>query len=443
MKLKSVFTSVFFLVFCVSAYGVQVSAPEVITDSGSVILVEISVDDATGLASADVTLEYDPVILEVKDARKATLTTGFLMASSFDDLEKFTPGEIVFAMAAYPGIEEGSGAILEVDFEVIAAGPTSSSLTLSEVTLFSEEGEKIDVTIVDGSVTVKGGDMTASGKLTELEVTTFMYGTHGLLEDDELSYALESSTVALDEFADKDVTVQGTLIHLGLDGGPPLIDVLAVEVEEPPGPLVVKEHEPGSLILALEAVYDEANVHGHTYIDIWSGEMLIEAGMFLEFQVAMFSGNPTFRGTVDLHTTDGGNLRDSGTTDQNGVSAHPATDLSEHARDRWYHRTISLDALVGKTIDGATIATDSNEHSAGLFRAYVDNIQITDGDYVLMTIYAGEETIPITGEATATGTTFTGAPQGMSGYSASVVGATPVTPAGKLIRSWGSIKSMR
>ena len=441
MRSKLAFMAVSFLLFCVSAYGgIQVSMPEINTESGSAITVEISVDDATGLAAADIKLEYDLAVLEAKEARTTALTATFIMASNLD-----VPGEIVFSMASFPGIAEGSGAILEVDFEVIAAGPSSSPLTLSEVAMFDGSSplpQAIDVTVVNGSVTVKAKEVTASGKLIKLGATTFMYGTHGLFDGDGPLYALESSTLALDKFVDNDVTVQGILIHSGLDFGPPLIDVHAVEVEEPPGPPVVREHDPGSLILALEATYDEANIHGYAYIDIWAGEMLIEAGMFLEFQVAMFSGNPTFKGTVDLHATDDGNLRDSGATDQNGVSAHPSADLSGFARDKWHHRKISLDALAGKTLDGAMIATESNEHLAGIFRVYVDNIQITDGEYVLMTIYADDETVPITGETTATGTTFAGV-QGMSEFSASVVGVTPVAPSGKLISSWGRIKGIQ
>ena len=215
-----------------------------------------------------------------------------------------------------------------------------------------------------------------------------------------------------------------------------VIDGEITDVQDPLPP-VIKEHSPDSRILALEATYDETNVHGYTYIDIWKDSMLIEPGMFLEFQVVMFS---VFQGSVDLHTSDGSSLRDSGAVDQNGLNAHPNTDLSGYARNHWYHRTISLDALAGKTLDGVMIATDSEEHDAGMFRLYVDNIQITDGDYILKAIYIDEETIPSTGTDTATETTFAGT-GGMSDYSVTIVGATPVTPAGKLISSWGSIKS--
>lgn len=205
-------------------------------------------------------------------------------------------------------------------------------------------------------------------------------------------------------------------------------------------PPVVREHSPGSLILALEATYDEANMHGYTYIDVWKGSIPIKTGMFLEFQVAMFSGNPVFSGSVDLHTGDGSALRDSGASDQNEAGAHPATDLSEYARDKWYHRTIPLDALAGKELDGVMIGTASDEHDAGMFRVYIDNIQITDGEHILKSIYIDEGTVPITGADTSTETAFAGT-EGMSSYSVTVVGATPVAPAAKLISQWGNIKS--
>ena len=359
MKLKLAFITIFLLALCISAHGVQVSVSELSAGFGDTITVEISLDDAAGFASADITLEYDSAILEAEIARTGSLTENFLMAPNLT-----TPGEVAFSMAWFPGIAEGSGAILEVDFVVKAGEPGTSPLSLSKAKLFNDLGDTIEVTIIDGSVTVQ------------------------------------------------------------------------------PRPPVVKEHAPDSLMLALESTYDEAGVLGYTYVDIWAGDMLIEEGMFLEFQVRMFSGNPTFRGTVDLHTSDDANLRDSETADQNGLSAHPDTDLSQYARNGWYHRTISLDALAGKTLDGAMIATESKDHSGGMFRVYVDNIQITDSDYALLTIYSGEETVSITSENTATDTSFAGV-AGMSNYEVSVVGTTPVAPAGKLASSWGSVKHGR
>jgi hypothetical protein len=385
MRSKWVFTTLFLSVFCMNAYGIRVSVPGLSAEPGSTVTVEINVDDATGILGGDIGLEYDPAILEVEEVRALKPITDWLLASDIglevEEVRAAKPitdwllawytaveGKVTLAMAGTSGLAGGSGAILEVDFEVKADASGESPLVLSDVALFDEMGNGIPVE-------------TTSGKIT-------------------------------------------------------------VRKAEPAGPPVVREHSPGSPMLVLQATYNEANVHGYTYVDIWSGSVPIETGQFLEFQVAMFSGNPAFNGTVDLHTTDGSTLRDAGARDQNNVSAHPSADLSEYARDQWYHRKISLDALAGKVLDGVMIATDSNEHRAGIFRVYVDNIQITDGEVILTTIHMDENIIPITGASTATGTDFAGT-EGMSDYSVTTVGATSVAPRRKSITSWGGIKGRR
>ena len=440
MRSRCLLAAVLFLVFCANTYGVQISVPEITAAPGSEITVEIIADDVTGIAGGKIVLEYDPEVLTAKSTRKMDLFGDLLLVESLE-----VAGEVRLAMAGVAGLAGGSGTIIEVDFDISpdAMGSSSTALNLSEVELFDGAGDNLDIEIVNGIVNIRGEDVTATGELIRLAVTSFMYGTHGLMTDGDLTHALKSSAVNLDDFLGEDVTVQGSLIHEGLDGGPPSIDVVEVTVNITLPP-VVKEHADGAPILALEATYDEANVHGHTYIDIWKGAMPepVDAGSFLEFQVVMFSGNPTFRGTVDLHASDGTTLRDSGAVDQNGLSAHPGTDLSQYARGQWYHRKISLAPLAGKMIDGVMIATDSNEHSAGVFRVYVDNIQITNDDGILEAIWMGEPTIPITGTTSATGTTLAGT-TGMSNYAVTIVTETPVTPKGKLADTWGNIKSSR
>jgi hypothetical protein len=404
--------------------------------AGGLITTAIQIDDLTGVAGGDVTLLYNPVVLSVEEVRSTNLLAGMSVIVNTD-----MAGRIMVSLASTTGIEAGSGAILDISFKAKEDASGEADLIFESAELYDEKADAIPVQTMDGRITFRGTDVTATGELIRLAVTTFMYGTHGLLSDGDLSYALKSSTIDLNQFVGRQATVQGSLVHSGIDGGPPLIDVLDVSPKSvlPPA---VREHAPGSPILALQSVYNEANVHGHTYIDIWKGSVPIEAGQFLEFQVAMFSGSPVFSGTVDLHTSDGSTLGDSGAKDQNDVSAHPSSDVSEYARDQWYHRKIPLDALAGKVLDGVMIATYSDEHEAGLFRLYVDNIQITDGEHILAAIYMDGDAIPITGTNTSTETTFAGA-EGMSDYSVSIVSATPVTPRGKLISMWGFIKSGR
>lgn len=156
---------------------------------------------------------------------------------------------------------------------------------------------------------------------------------------------------------------------------------------------IIREHAANSPALRLTASFPAVDGHGHAYISIWQGEWKVAAGQWLEYQVFMASGNPAFQASVDMASADGTTLRDvkaadgSRAVDQNKLNAHPASDLSAFARDKWYHRQISLDALDGKTINGIVLAVDSDKHGAGVFNAYFDNIQITDKTNSLQDIY--------------------------------------------------------
>ncbi|HIE30195.1 TPA: PKD domain-containing protein [Candidatus Poribacteria bacterium] len=213
---------------------------------------------------------------------------------------------------------------------------------------------------------------------------------------------------------------------------------------------VIREHAAESPMLAFEGQFPEENISAKCYIDIWTGEFKVESGQYLEYQVAMFSGNPSFNAGIDLHTTDGTLLSATDAKDEAGLSASPKTDLSvaikegeqdiKHAaRDRWYHRKISLDAVEGKILDGIMLATESETNRIGKIRIYVDNIQITDGENRLLDVYIDNDTI-LDGKQEAT----EGECEGIED-SKVLVGVTSigVQPAGKLPLTWGKIKAAR
>ncbi|MFC1712812.1 PKD domain-containing protein [Candidatus Poribacteria bacterium] len=481
-----------FICTLIIAFGTQatvVSIDPAIQESppaGETLTVGVKIEDVADLYGYDMLLVFDNTALKFSSIQEEVflrqdgiLTIPFLMLGWEEEgkerqlvlFEEITP-EVALEVNSVGGLLignsrttdvsgiSGTDLLVTITFEVLEARASVLQLGNADhpVALFDStvdpndpEAGAIETDVVDGSITstpnvppiaVAGDDQTV-----DKDTTVNLDGSASSDSDGAIvSYAwdfgdgntAEGATVS---HVYPDVGRYTVTLTITDDDGDTGTDTLTVNVQEPLPP-VIREHSPDSTILALQATYDEANVHGHTYIDIWKGDIPVEAGMFLEFQVAMFSGNTTFNGSVDLHTSDGGNLRDSGTVDQNGVNAHPAADLSGHARDQWYHRKISLDALAGKTIDGIMIATDSNEHLAGIFRVYVDNIQITDGEHILTAIYIDEETIPSTGTNIATETTFAGT-EGMSNSLVTIVGETPVNPAGKLVSSWGSIKGGR
>ncbi len=80
--------------------------------------------------------------------------------------------------------------------------------------------------------------VAATGTIEEAGVTTYMYGTHVIVDEQTGAfYALGSETVDLGYHAGQRVTVYGTLVpgyeYGQVEGGPPLVDVTWVE----PAPL--------------------------------------------------------------------------------------------------------------------------------------------------------------------------------------------------------------
>ena len=82
-----------------------------------------------------------------------------------------------------------------------------------------------------------GQEVSANGIVEGLEVTSYGYGTHALMNGGTPIYALESQSVNLDDYLGKSATIHGTLVpgyENGLAGGPPLVEVSRVVEAAPP-----------------------------------------------------------------------------------------------------------------------------------------------------------------------------------------------------------------
>ncbi|MDQ1329339.1 MAG: hypothetical protein QG641_2628, partial [Candidatus Poribacteria bacterium] len=149
MQSKYLFISVLLLIFCVGAYGIEMSASVLTAEKGAIVTASISIDNAAGVAGGDITLEYDATIVTVKEVRVTDLAKPLSPL-----LNPNTAGKIKFAMAAVTALKEGSGDLFQIDFEIIADKGVSP-LSLTDVGLFDELASDLPVTVKSGSITVK------------------------------------------------------------------------------------------------------------------------------------------------------------------------------------------------------------------------------------------------------------------------------------------------
>ena len=75
-----------------------------------------------------------------------------------------------------------------------------------------------------------GTQVTASGTVRRRGFTSYMYGTHLLVDRrGHTLYALKSDSIRLDRYIGKEVTVSGKLVEgYPLEGGPPFLNVVSV-----------------------------------------------------------------------------------------------------------------------------------------------------------------------------------------------------------------------
>ncbi len=77
----------------------------------------------------------------------------------------------------------------------------------------------------------KSYHITSVGIIKKQGITTYMYGTHVLLNDNgKTLYAIKSVNIDLDKYIDQKVTVKGDLIEgYPVEGGPNYLNVKSIE----------------------------------------------------------------------------------------------------------------------------------------------------------------------------------------------------------------------
>lgn len=82
-----------------------------------------------------------------------------------------------------------------------------------------------------GADASKPGEVTATGFIKKRGITTYMYGTHVLLDDNGRTlYALRSDSIDLNKYINRKVTIRGSLVNgYPIDLGPNYLTVKLIE----------------------------------------------------------------------------------------------------------------------------------------------------------------------------------------------------------------------
>jgi hypothetical protein len=190
-------------------------------------------------------------------------------------------------------------------------------------------------------------------------------------------------------------------------------------------PLEAVITEPAGDALSFEATISSANMSAKGFIALWEGEMEIQAGMSLEYQV-MFS-------EISVHT-------------EGGVYVHAADGnivglVDDDAGSDWKHRKVSLDDFAGSQIVAITVGTDNGENPdnpAGLFGMMVDNVQITSDAGIITKVWVDENSIGGAQEVTAPFGDSTGV-EDLRAF----ISAVSVDPQSTMLTTWGHLKAVR
>ena len=154
-----------------------------------------------------------------------------------------------------------------------------------------------------------------------------------------------------------------------------------------------------------------------------------KAGTLIEYQVKFSQLSVLKSGGVYVHTADGIVL---GTTDVIQGMRH-----QEATTSGWSHHQIALDPIASKKIVAITVGTRVESAPKGLFSMLVDNIQLTDGNTIIKPIWLSRDraTEVVKGEIYGK---LVGVDQLNLGIANDEVA---VYPQGKVLTSWGRIKS--
>ncbi len=161
MKRMLLLVSLLCLVSLASAQGLTVSLSDTTGASGGIVEVPINLEGATDVGSMDISLMYDPAVLQA-----VGVEAGELGGNAYLESNTGNEGEVIIALADSSGIT-GDGAVAVVSFKVLGAVGSSSTLTLSDVSVHNTDLVEVISPTIDGtlSVTEKASESAGYGSM--------------------------------------------------------------------------------------------------------------------------------------------------------------------------------------------------------------------------------------------------------------------------------------
>ena len=116
--------------FTFTSTAASLGVPNASGGQNQIITLPINAANVQGLASASLTLSYDPAVLTIQGATTGSLIPGWTLVSN-----AATAGQARLSMSSSGGTVTGAGILANVEFKVIGGPGSTSSLTLSAVSL--------------------------------------------------------------------------------------------------------------------------------------------------------------------------------------------------------------------------------------------------------------------------------------------------------------------
>jgi PKD repeat protein len=394
--------------------------------------VSINIAGAANVAGYQFTVTFDPTAVSYVNIANAD----FLPPGAFAVPPIVAVDRVTLAATSLAGAVSGDGTLANATFRVVEV--KESTIGLEGVALSDPGGVSLPLVAENGTITAGVPNeapvavIQASTEVSMGETVAFS-AADSTDDGDIVRYAWDfgdASAAGVGETVQHVYTEPGeyTVTLTVTDNGDPALTDEATVIITVTGAAqpVITEHTPGAKVLWLQANVLEANAPAQCFIPIWEGEMTAEAGAFLEYQVKFLGSSVHRMGGVFVHTA-------------SGVFGHVAP---ENSAD-WVHRKVSLAEIAGQTITAISVGADNGEspaNGAGAFNMMVDNVQITNGASIITAVWVGADAI--NGNPSSTDTVSD--PIGVDNCELRVSeDEVAVSPRGKMITTWGTIKAVR